>query len=410
MYQRHYEEKAGFYKEASSLLDDEAATAAAAAKAAKAQPVVRPNDIGSRVKVSCLVSPEPTESELLFLVQMGVTHVFTWISNEQSTLEFVAALKAKVNRHGLTLWNVGNRHLGKSPHTILATEHRDRDIGAFQAFIRMLGEAGVGITTFTWEADGVWNTHTGVTRGGIVARACDAGMLARLPLSKEREYEEEELWTNLEYFLGKILPVCEEAGVRLALHPNDPPLPSVAGVPCLIRNKAAYERVFSAAKDHPSLGMEFCCGCWLEGGPKEGGFGNIFTALPDFVRRGKVFIVHLRNVTSPLPTFTETYIDGGYGDMYRIMRTLTRADYDGTVILDHTPPFEASVGEGAPTAFAIGYMKASLRAAHAEMVWARAGEPSDDGLPDGALEAADGGGADVGSAAGSGAGASRDAT
>lgn len=94
--------------------------------------------------------------------------------------------------------------------------------------------------------------------------------------------------------------------------------------------------------------MEFCCGCWLEGGES---FGNIFEALPYFISKKKVFIVHLRNVTSPLPKFAETFIDGGYGDVYKIIKTLKDADYDGTVILDHTPEFVTSSGPSTATGF-----------------------------------------------------------
>lgn len=146
---------------------------------------------------------------------------------------------------------------------------------------------------------------------------------------------------------------------NVALHPNDPPVPQIGGIPCLIRNKAAYERAFKIANSS-FLGMEFCCGCWLEGGTH---FGNIFEALPEFIKEKKVLIVHLRNVTAPLPRFAETFIDGGYGDMYKIMKTLKDNDYDGTVILDHTPQFIESAGPSSATAFAIGYMKALLNAA-----------------------------------------------
>lgn len=308
MYQRKYEEKGGFYADAG--VD---ATKLPSATAA-AWP--NPNALKCPTKMSCLISPVPSDDELNLVVQMGATHVFTWVSNEQSSEEFLRELRSAVEAKGLCLWNVGNRALGKNRRVIL--ERSDEDIAAFCQFVRTLGKAGIGVTTFTWEADGVWNTHTEPTRGGIPARGCDATALASVP-PKGRPYEEEELWGNMQYFLDAVLPVCESAGVRLALHPNDPPVDAIAGVPCLIRNRAAYDRVFKMARGNPMLGMEFCCGCWLEGG--EDGFGNLYSALTDFISRGRVFIVHLRNVTSPLPRFVETYIDGGYGDMYQIIRT-----------------------------------------------------------------------------------------
>lgn len=139
---------------------------------------------------------------------------------------------------------VGNRALGKNPEVILGTEEREAGLVALSEFVRMLGRAGVPHTTFTWEADGVWNTHTGLTRGETVCRAVDADALRRAPRSRDREYSDDELWASLEFFLDRMLPVAEEARVRLLLHPNDPPLERIAGIPCLIRNREAYERVF----------------------------------------------------------------------------------------------------------------------------------------------------------------------
>jgi mannonate dehydratase len=106
--------------------------------------------------------------------------------------------------------------------------------------------------------------------------------------------------------------------------------------------------------------MEFCCGSWLEGGKP---MGNLLESLRDFLKREKVVIIHLRNVTSPLPKFTETFLDDGYGDIFEIIRTVTEHKYSGTIILDHSPEFNSV--KGAETAFALGYIKASIRAAQA---------------------------------------------
>jgi len=105
--------------------------------------------------------------------------------------------------------------------------------------------------------------------------------------------------------------------------------------------------------------MEFCNGCWLEGGDR---FGNILDAHREYVERGKILISHLRNVDQPLPEFTETYIDEGYGNIFEIVHSLTSANYKGTIILDHSPSFVEEAGDGADTAFAVGYIKACINA------------------------------------------------
>jgi len=78
----------------------------------------------------------------------------------------------------------------------------------------------------------------------------------------------------------------------------------------------------------------------------------------------KIWKIHFRNVTAPLPHFVETFMDNGYYDMYKIMKALHDVKFDGIVILDHSP---AMVGENyAQTAYGFAYMKALLNRAGAQ--------------------------------------------
>ncbi len=156
-----------------------------------------------------------------------------------------------------------------------------------------------------------------------------------------------------------MLPEAEKAGVRLALHPNDPPVPDIGGIPCLIHNTDSYRQAFAKAESE-WLGMEFCCGCWLEGGDA---FGQILEDLRYFVRQKKVYIVHFRNISAPLPHFVETFLDDGYMDMKKIIQVLAEENYDGTIIYDHTPSMVEAAGPGAVAAYAIGYMKGLIDSA-----------------------------------------------
>lgn len=313
-----------------------------------------PVQLNPGIKLSIYISSNPTDDELQFIHQLGVDHVYAWVPEELSDVASLIALRRQVNAFGLTLFNVGAMHLGKSPNIHLALPDRDKDIAVFQQFVRNLGEAGIHTTTFTWEPDQVWSTAPETTRGGASARAVDMAVLDRQPFTHGRAYSEEEIWDNYTYFIRKMMPVAEEAGVRLALHPNDPPVPSIAGIPCLIHSFDTYKRAFEIGEsDH--LGMEFCTGCWLEGG---GNFGDMLAAIRYFGECNKIFIVHFRNVTAPLPHFVETFVDDGYMDMYQAMKAFQEVGYDGTLILDHSPEFVPSAGNGTPTAFAIGYMRA----------------------------------------------------
>lgn len=310
------------------------------------------------IKLSMFISPDPPDDELLFARQLGMDYVYTWLEDHQRSFEYLVALRQKVEDAGLILYNAGNMSVAKSDRIHLALPGRDESIAEFQTFIRNLGRAGIHTTTFTWEPDRVWSSPPGATRSSP-ARQVNLAELALRPLTHGREYSRAELWDNFEYFIRRIIPVAEEAGVRLALHPNDPPVDGkLGGIPCLIHSGADYLRAFELAAS-PNLGMEFCVGCWLEG---DAAFGDLFQAIRRFTEEGRIFIVHFRNISSPLPVFTETYLDNGYMDMARVMKCFWDAGYSGTMILDHSPQMAPSY-KGAGVAYATGYMRALMQLA-----------------------------------------------
>jgi mannonate dehydratase len=308
------------------------------------------------LKLSLAISPEARPDELAFARQLGVECVYTWVHDDQRDLAYLKTLRQKVEDAGLMLWMTGNFSVGKSDKIHLALPGRDQMIADFQAFVTNLGQAGIRVTTFTWEPTQVWSSEPGETRTAK-ARRVDLEEMRRRPWTHGRIYTEDELWDNFAYFMQRIIPAAEAAGVRLALHPNDPPTDMLGGIPCLIRSAAAYCKAFQIANS-PALGMEFCAGCWLEGGKD---FGNILEGIREFQAQGRILIVHFRNISAPLPQFVETFLDNGYMDMYAVMRALVDSGYCGTVTLDHTPQFAGEYAKGGGAAYAVGYMKALLQ-------------------------------------------------
>ena len=195
------------------------------------------------------------------------------------------------------------------------------------------------------------------------------------PLSHGRVYSEKEIWDNYTYFIRKVAPVAEEAGVRIGIHPDDPPKPMLAGVPrCIFSNFEGYKKAIEIANS-PNIGVCFCVGSWLEGGKMTG--KDPVEAIKYFAGKKKLFKIHFRNVSAPLPHFTETLIDDGYYDMSKIMQALVDVEFDGIVIPDHIPALGAMPGEqggsgggaGAPyrpspgLAYLIGCMHSMLKSA-----------------------------------------------
>jgi mannonate dehydratase len=181
----------------------------------------------------------------------------------------------------------------------------------------------------------------------------------------DREYSADDMWANYTYFLRAVLPAAEEAGVKLALHPDDPPVAKMNGVAKLFTHYDGYRRAEEIAGKSPNWGLTFCAGTWSEGGNQMG--KDVFEMIHDFGGRGKIFEVHFRNVTGPLPHFVETFPDDGYMDMSRVMKTLREVRFSGAVEPDHVPRLAGDSGLlRAGTAYCIAYMRALLRQANEE--------------------------------------------
>ena len=182
----------------------------------------------------------------------------------------------------------------------------------------------------------------------------------------EREYSADDIWANYTYFVKAVLPVAEEAGVKLALHPDDPPMAKMNGVAKLFTHYDGYARAEKIAGGSKNWGLTFCVGTWSEGGDKMG--KDVFEMIKDFGGRGKIFEVHFRNVSSPLPRFEETFPDDGYMDMYQVMKALRQVKFDGPAEPDHVPGLVGDTGiRRAGTAYIIASMKGLLRRANEEV-------------------------------------------
>jgi mannonate dehydratase len=160
--------------------------------------------------------------------------------------------------------------------------------------------------------------------------------------------------------------VAEEANVKLALHPDDPPLAKMNGVAKLFVNYDGYRRAERIAGNSRHWGLTFCVGTWGEGGDQMG--KSVLEMIRDFGGRGKIFDVHFRNASSPLPSFVETFPDDGYMDLYQVMKALREVRFNGSVVPDHVPELAGDKGiRRAGTAYCVACMRGMLRRANEEV-------------------------------------------
>ena len=347
----------------------------------------KPAPIPPGVKIAAQVR-DPTPENFVYLKQMGVT----WLSigdptPETSTAEGFAKFRRQWEAGGFKVFNESSRLAPSGnpilnvPEIVLNLPGRDQRIEEYLNYIRYLGQAGIPYMTYAFEALGNWRSGQAVTPRGYVSSDCDLASPAlqgggwgprvyKDPEGVGRVYTPDEIWDNFTYFIKKVAPVAEAAGVRIGIHPDDPPMPVLGRVPRLFTSFASFQKGLEIANS-PNIGMCLCVGTWLEGGPRMG--KDPADVIRYFGPRKKLFKIHFRNVTAPLPHFTETLMDDGYYDMYKIMEALVEVDFDGIVIPDHIPALGripgargdapgGNTGLDPALAYSIAYLNATLRA------------------------------------------------
>ena len=311
------------------------------------------------IKVQANCSSRMTDEEMQSVRGMGIEYLAVNFLPDAVDYDSVMRFKERAEKFDLSIADAGCPALQKCPQIHLGKPDRDEWIGKYNDFTRVLGKAGIKVNYIAWQPNGIFRSRIGVgehTRREN-AMICDMDELNARPIANDRVYGEKEIWDNFKYFLDRALPVCEEADVRLALHPNDPPVESVCGVHSLIWNTECFKRAFELAGNSPYLGMKMCVGCWLE----NQAFGDLMEDIRTFTEQKKIFVVHFRNVSATIPYFEETLLEDGYADMHAILEQLVRCGYDGQLNIDH--PFFNPDGKGMSRmseAYFMGYMKGML--------------------------------------------------
>ena len=234
---------------------------------------------------------------------------------------------------------------------------RDDEIEQVCELIRNLGKLGVGVWCYEWMAMFNWlrTTSTAPTRGGALVTGYDHSLMEHAPRTAAGTVTEEQLWDNLAYFLNRVVPVAEEAGVKLAMHPDDPPRSPIRGVGRIMRSVENVQRLIDLAPS-PVNGICLC----------QGNFTLMTDDLPDvighFGAQEKIFFVHFRDVEGTIDRFQESFHDAGKTDMAACIRAYRAIGFDGVLRPDHVPTMEgddnnrpgySSIGR----LFALGYIK-----------------------------------------------------
>jgi mannonate dehydratase len=334
-----------------------------------------------------MLSARPEEPLWALLRQCGIENVVALLRHgeqEQRMFGEVGGWRPTEDGNGAQPWSEAAlardvELFGEHGFTVVAIEDtapldqarlglpgRDEQIEHVQEQIRAMGRLGIPVLCYNWMAISSWaRTDIAVeSRGGALVTGFREAASAELPLLAEPgEITEEQLWETLEYFLHAVVPVAEEAGVRLGLHPDDPPLPVVRGVPRIMRSLDAFRRLLDL---HPSPmnGVTLC----------QGNFALMTDDLPALIRelgaRDAIQFVHFRDVRGDAHSFVETFHDDGQSDLAACIRAYAEVGFSGPMRPDHVPtmsgePNDRPGYETLGRLFANGYIRGLLDASGA---------------------------------------------
>jgi mannonate dehydratase len=336
-------------------------------QAAKDQLTPSRSGAGDRgMKLTLMLRPENQDTWVLAR-QIGVNYAIVPLSKELEKvtrdryLDTLTKIKAAYDASGLTIAGVES-HPVAAEKIKLGLHGRDEEIANYCAVIEALGKLGIPMCCYNFMAGiGWYRTKVDVPeRGGALTSEFDNKFAEEQGLTEWGRISEEKIWENMTYFLERIIPVAEKAGVKMALHPDDPPLSPLRGIGRILTSAEAFRRVLRIVPS-PVNGIAFCQANFKLMGE------DIKSLVVEFGGQGKIFFVHLRDVIGTREHFHETFHDNGPTDMPDMLKLYHEVGFRGPIRPDHAPTLAAESNERPGYAmqgkvFAIGYIKGIAQA------------------------------------------------
>jgi len=311
-----------------------------------------------------------TEEEVQFSRQLGLRYVVSSLPpNPKGYLELDDLLRARdfFARAGLSFDVIENLPVLHYHKVMFGLPGREEQMDNVCTTIRNMGIAGIPVLQYQWMLLGGLRTEYSPTgRGGARVSRFDWEVAKRSPLAAldwrrspdllihapDRPLSSEQVWENITYFLQRAVPVSEEAGVKIAAHPDDAPIPSFMGVARILSSPEGLQRLIDTYPS-PCNGLGFCQGtvATMAG-------VDMVEQIYRFGRQGKIFFAHFRNPQGAVPKFDEVFPDEGDTDMVAAVRAYREVGFDGVIRVDHAPGMVDDWPHGNRTfAFQVGYFK-----------------------------------------------------
>ena len=285
------------------------------------------------------------------------------------TLANLQRLKQRVNDFGLQLEAIENVPRNFYLKTMLGLAGQEAQVSNYQRTVQNMGAAGIPLLGLNWMPGGVWRTPTQRGRGGVTVTAFDleAALAGQISSGdRQQEHSESQLLESYLRFMEQVLPVAETSGVKIALHPDDPPVKALGRQERLFYKAENFRKVL-AALPSPAHGLDFCMGCFSEMLYDDCSAGEgVLDAIRHFGGQDRIFYVHFRDVQGSVPSFQECFPNEGNVDPVAVLRALHEVGFDGFLIDDHVPAMlDDSDWHHRGRAWCTGYLKGLVQAVQA---------------------------------------------
>jgi mannonate dehydratase len=281
------------------------------------------------MRIALVLTPH-NEANLRLAAQVGVDDIVYYDMNGMpESVEAMLAVRHQVESHGLRLSVVEGGP--RMDQIVIPKPGRDQQIEAFKRALEAMGRTGIQILCYNfmpWELRVARTSYAESERGGALTSGFEWSKFDDGRRTAAGETTADEMWDSLEYFLRRVVPAAEAAGVKLALHPDDPPLASMCGLARIFGSVEAFERLVRIVPSECN-GITFCQGCFAESG----------IDIPSAIRRlgAHIHFIHFRDIRGTRWSFRESFHDNGQTDMAQAMKTYHDIGFRGPVRPDHVP-------------------------------------------------------------------------
>lgn len=319
------------------------------------------------MKLSFLFFGNKPDTSWSLVKQMGVTRAIAKLAPEITghlppwDIDSLNNSKKIFRDHGLELIGLEGDQFDMN-RIKFGLEGADEDIARYKKMLMNMGELGIHLLCYNFMAGiGWYRTRFDVEeRGGAMVSAFDLREAKQLPYTSFGQISAQQIWKNYCGFVNEVIPVAEKAGVKMALHPDDPPIESLRGIGRIFTSASAIREALTLS-DSPSHGITFCLGTYSTMGE------NVISLIEEFGSRNRIHFMHIRDVIGNRESFRETFHDNGSTDLVAVFNALKSVGFAGPLRSDHVPTMagEKNVQHGygmLGNLFGIGYLKGIIDA------------------------------------------------